>query len=60
MAGGSGTRFWPRSRATLPKQMLNLFGKQTMLQLTYNRIKDFISNDQILVITNQDNKKTCW
>ena len=56
MAGGSGTRFWPRSRATLPKQMLNLFGKQTMLQLTYNRIKDFISNDQILVITNQELK----
>ncbi|MBN1407984.1 MAG: mannose-1-phosphate guanylyltransferase, partial [Calditrichaceae bacterium] len=37
MAGGSGTRFWPRSRATLPKQMLNLFGEKTMLQLTYNR-----------------------
>jgi mannose-1-phosphate guanylyltransferase len=54
MAGGSGTRFWPRSRATLPKQMLNLFGEQTMLQLTYNRIKGFVDNNQILVITNKE------
>ncbi len=57
MAGGSGTRFWPRSRATLPKQMLNLFGKQTMLQLTYNRIKDIVNNNQILVITNKELKE---
>jgi mannose-1-phosphate guanylyltransferase len=57
MAGGSGTRFWPRSRATLPKQMLNLFGERTMLQLTYDRVKDFVQNEQILVITNQDLKE---
>ncbi|HEM48825.1 MAG TPA: mannose-1-phosphate guanylyltransferase, partial [Caldithrix sp.] len=54
MAGGSGTRFWPRSRATLPKQMLNLFGEKTMLQLTYNRVKDFVPNERILVITNRE------
>lgn len=57
MAGGSGTRFWPRSRATLPKQMLNLFGEQTMLQLTYNRIKGMVNNNQILVITNKELKE---
>ena len=56
MAGGSGTRFWPRSRATLPKQMLNLFGEKTMLQLTYNRVKDFVPNEQILIITNRELK----
>ncbi|MEJ2543563.1 MAG: mannose-1-phosphate guanylyltransferase [Calditrichaceae bacterium] len=56
MAGGSGTRFWPRSRAVLPKQMLNLFGEKTMLQLTYNRVKDFVPDNQILVITNNELK----
>ena len=56
MAGGSGTRFWPRSRAILPKQMLNLFGDRTMLQLTYDRIKDFVSDDKILIVTNDDLK----
>lgn len=56
MAGGSGTRFWPRSRASLPKQMLNLFGNRTMLQLTYDRIKNFVSDDKILIITNSDLK----
>jgi mannose-1-phosphate guanylyltransferase len=57
MAGGSGTRFWPRSRAVLPKQMLNLFGDRTMLQLTHERIKDFVSEKNILIITNNDLKE---
>jgi mannose-1-phosphate guanylyltransferase len=57
MAGGTGTRFWPRSRATMPKQMLNLFGKRTMMQLTYDRIKDFVENDKILIITNNELKE---
>ena len=56
MAGGSGTRFWPRSRATLPKQMLNLFGERTMLQLTYDRIVSLVSIDKILIITNKEIK----
>lgn len=56
MAGGVGTRFWPRSRASFPKQMLELFGKRSMLQQTYDRIACLTSNDKILVITNSELK----
>ena len=38
MAGGSGTRFWPKSRRNRPKQLLRLFGDATMLQQTVARI----------------------
>jgi mannose-1-phosphate guanylyltransferase len=38
MAGGSGTRLWPLSRAAHPKQFLALNGKETMLQETFNRL----------------------
>ncbi|MGK0442838.1 MAG: mannose-1-phosphate guanylyltransferase, partial [Pseudohongiellaceae bacterium] len=38
MAGGSGTRLWPLSRATYPKQFLALAGKDTLLQATVNRL----------------------
>lgn len=57
MAGGVGTRFWPRSRASNPKQMLNLIGSRSMLQLTYDRIKNLTTTDRILVITNTDLKE---
>ena len=39
MAGGSGTRLWPLSRASHPKQFLALHGEDTMLQSTYNRLE---------------------
>jgi mannose-1-phosphate guanylyltransferase len=52
MAGGSGTRFWPRSTKKLPKQFLSLFGEGTMIQNTANRIEPLIPQDRILVITN--------
>ena len=39
MAGGKGTRFWPLSTEEKPKQFLNLIGKETMIQMTVNRIK---------------------
>lgn len=54
MAGGIGSRFWPRSRFKKPKQMLELLGEQSMLQMTYERIKPLTSADKILVITNVD------
>ncbi|HPF52899.1 MAG TPA: sugar phosphate nucleotidyltransferase, partial [Draconibacterium sp.] len=37
MAGGSGTRFWPRSKTQKPKQYLNLFGEKSLLQDTIDR-----------------------
>lgn len=52
MAGGSGTRFWPRSRSLYPKQMLQLFGQRSLIQHTYDRISGLTSKDKILVITN--------
>ncbi len=52
MAGGSGTRFWPKSTRKHPKQFLNLFGDQTMLQTTANRIKELIPAERLWVITN--------
>lgn len=38
LAGGSGTRFWPRSRRKLAKQVLALDGQQTMIQKTMERL----------------------
>ncbi len=56
MAGGVGSRFWPRSRKTLPKQLLNLFGEFSMIQETVNRLDGFIDADKIFVITNKVQK----
>ncbi len=54
MAGGSGTRFWPKSTKKYPKQFLNLFGGGTMIQNTAERIKEIIPQERILVVTNDD------
>lgn len=53
MAGGSGTRFWPASRAALPKQLLNLVGEQSMIQATLGRLTGLVPPEQSLVVTNQ-------
>ena len=39
MAGGGGTRFWPRSRVARPKQFLTFSGEATLLQATLDRIE---------------------
>lgn len=54
MAGGVGSRFWPKSRKANPKQFLNLIGDKTLLQNTINRISPIIPVERTLVITNQD------
>ena len=56
MAGGAGSRFWPRSRQELPKQMLNLLGERSMLQMTYDRIRPLVEPEKILIITNEELK----
>lgn len=53
MAGGSGTRFWPLSRRKHPKQLLGLFGRDTLLEQTVNRIRSAIPPDRIYVFTSQ-------
>lgn len=54
MAGGSGTRFWPRSRRNRPKQLLRLFGDATMIQDTVARISDLVPPERTLIITGGD------
>lgn len=51
MAGGSGTRFWPESRASKPKQLLKLTGEQSMIQATVGRLGNVASS--VLIVTNQ-------
>ncbi len=53
MAGGSGTRFWPKSTREHPKQFLSLFGDETMLQTTVRRIESLIPAERVWVITNE-------
>ena len=52
LAGGRGTRFWPRSRTRTPKQLLNIFGKQTMLQQTVARLRLLIPSQRLWTVTN--------
>ena len=54
MAGGTGTRFWPRSRRRLPKQLLRITGPRTLLQETVDRLRGLVPSSQILVVTNRD------
>ena len=51
MAGGSGTRFWPRSRNSLPKQFLALAGEQSLLRETYERLEALVGSDNVWVVT---------
>jgi mannose-1-phosphate guanylyltransferase len=53
MAGGIGSRFWPYSRDSYPKQFLDILGTgRTMLQMTYERFAPFTSPERIMVVTN--------
>jgi mannose-1-phosphate guanylyltransferase len=54
LAGGRGTRFWPRSRTRTPKQLLNIAGKDTMLQQTVARLKPLISAERTWTVTNSE------
>ena len=49
MAGGSGTRLWPLSRAAHPKQFLNLHGQDTMLQATVKRLSELEIQNSITI-----------
>jgi len=56
MAGGVGERFWPLSRRTRPKQLLDLTGDGSMIALTVERLKGISSPEETLVITNVDQR----
>jgi mannose-1-phosphate guanylyltransferase len=52
MAGGRGTRFWPRSRKRSAKQVLRFFGERTLIQQTVDRLGPVIPPENIWVLTN--------
>ena len=54
MAGGSGTRFWPYSRKSRPKQMLNILSEKSMLQMTIDRLRKLHNVEDILIVTRAD------
>lgn len=53
MAGGVGSRFWPRSKEKTPKQLLKIFGDNTMIQATVDRLEGLVESNNIYVITNK-------
>jgi len=53
LAGGGGTRLWPKSRKKTPKQFLRLIGKDTMMQIAANRISKMIPWERVIVVTNE-------
>ena len=54
LAGGRGTRFWPRSRMRSPKQLLNIIGQKTMLEQTFERLAPLFSLSRIWLVTNNE------
>ena len=58
MAGGVGSRFWPSSRESLPKQFLDILGVgKSLIQLTYDRALQLVPKENILIATNKRYKE---
>jgi mannose-1-phosphate guanylyltransferase len=57
LAGGGGTRLWPKSREETPKQFLPLFQKRSLFQLTVERTKKLLPLERIFVVTVSDKYK---
>src|SRR3989344_1602693 len=53
MAGGTGTRFWPKSRSTRPKQLLALWDEKTLLQHTIDRFASLVSRSRVWIVTTE-------
>ncbi len=54
MAGGIGSRFWPASRTSKPKQFLDIMGTgRSLLQMTYDRFLQLVPKEHIFIVTNQ-------
>lgn len=57
MAGGAGTRFWPKSRDHHPKQLLQIIGSGTMLQSTVRRLQPIIPPDRVFIVCKQSHRE---
>jgi mannose-1-phosphate guanylyltransferase len=54
MAGGIGSRFWPMSKTSHPKQFIDILGTgQTLIQQTYSRLKKICPEENIYIVTNE-------
>ncbi len=58
LAGGRGTRFWPRSRKRSAKQVLNVVGRRSLLQDTVERLRPVVPPERIWVLTNDHLRET--
>jgi mannose-1-phosphate guanylyltransferase len=54
MAGGRGTRFWPRSRSHRPKQFLAMVGEETLLNATVSRLLPAFQAEDIYIVTTEE------
>ena len=52
LAGGRGTRFWPKSRRATAKQVLRLFGDRSLIQQTVDRLRPVLPPERIWILTN--------
>ena len=53
MAGGSGTRLWPRSRKKKPKQLLDIVSSKTMIQETVERLSPLVESSHTIIVVNE-------
>ena len=51
LAGGSGTRLWPLSRAARPKQLLHLVGQGSLLRNTFERVRPLVPAERVFILT---------
>ena len=59
LAGGSGTRFWPASRRSTPKQLLQLHAGKSLLYDTWSRQGDLVDEDHVLIVTSEQLTAPC-
>src|SRR5215468_2733287 len=58
LAGGRGTRFWPRSRKRSSKQVLNVVGDRSLIQATVDRLAPVVPPERLWVLTNDHLRDT--
>jgi mannose-1-phosphate guanylyltransferase len=57
MAGGSGTRFWPKSRSNYPKQFLSIGSDKSLIEETVERFQEMVKPENILIIINKEHRE---